>query len=50
MIVWFSCVPLELSPFSLNVLPYMGGELARGEEKSTGLLPSCPAVSSNVKL
>ena len=36
MIAWFYCVPLELSPFSLNVLPCMGGELVKGEEKSTG--------------
>ena len=50
MIVWFSCVPLELSPCSLNVLPCMGGELAKGEEKSTGLLSSYPAVSANGNL
>ena len=50
MIAWFSCVPLELSPCSLNVQPCMGGELAKGEEKSTGLLSSCPTVSANGKL
>ena len=34
----------------MNVLLCMGGELAKGEEKSTGLLSSCPAVFANVKL
>ena len=50
MISWFSCVPFELSPCSLDVLCYIRGELAIGKEKSTGLLSSCPAVSANVKL
>ena len=50
MIAWFSCVPLELSPCSLNVLPCMGGEQAKGEEKSTGLLSSYLIVSANGKL
>ena len=50
MIALFPCVPLELSPCSLDVLCCIGGELAIGKEKSTGLLSSCPAVSANVKL
>ena len=46
----FSCVSLELSPCSLNVLFCIGGELAKGMEKSKGLLSSCPSVSANVKV
>ena len=46
----FSCAPLELSPCSLNVLFCIGGELAKGMEKSKGLLSSCPSLSANVKV
>ena len=46
----FSYVPLELSPCSLDVLCCIVGELAKGEEKSTRLLSSCPTVSANLKL
>ena len=49
MIELFSCAPLELSPYSLNVLFCIGGELAKGMEKSKGLLSSCPSLSANVK-
>ena len=34
----------------MDVLCCIGGELAKGKEKSTGLLSSCHAVSANVKL
>ena len=50
MIFWFSCAPLELSPCSVNVLPCMGGELAKGKEKSMGLLSFCPSLSALVKV
>ena len=50
MIELFSCAPLELSPCSLNVLFCIGGELAKGIEKSKGLLSSCPSLSANVKV
>ena len=50
MIELFSCAPLELSPCSLNVLFCIGGELAKGMEKSKGLLSSCPSLSANVKV
>ena len=46
----FSCAPLELSPCSLNVLFCIGGELAKGMEKSKELLSSCPSLSANVKV
>ena len=46
----FSCAPLEHSPCSLNVLFCIGGELAKGMEKSKGLLSSCPSLSANVKV
>ena len=45
MIALFSCAPLELSPCSLNVLPCMGGELAKGKEKSMGLSSFCSCES-----
>ena len=50
MIALFSCAPLELSPCSLNVLFCLGGELAKGKEKSMGLLSFCPSLSANVKV
>ena len=50
MIELFSCAPLELSPCSLNVLFCIWGELAKGMEKSKGLLSSCPSLSDNVKV
>ena len=50
MIELFSCAPLELSPCSLNVLFFIGGELAKGMEKSKGLPSSCPSLSANVKV
>ena len=50
MIELFSCAPLELSPCSLNVLFYIGGELAKGMEKSKGLPSSCSSLSANVKV
>ena len=50
MIELFSYAPLELSPCSLNVLFCIGGELAKGMEKSKGLLSSCPSLSANVKV
>ena len=49
MIELFSCAPLELSPCSLNVLFCIGGELAKGMEKSMGLPSFCPSLSANVK-
>ena len=50
MIELFSCAPLELSPCSLNVLFCIGGELAKGMEKSMGLPSFCPSLSANVKV
>ena len=50
MIALFPCAPLELSPCSLNVLPCMGGELAKGKEKSIGLPSFCPSLSALVKV
>ena len=50
MIELFSCAPLELSPCSLNVLFCIGGELAKGREKSMGLPSFCPSLSANVKV
>ena len=50
MIALFSCAPLELSPCSLNVLPCMGGELAKGIEKSMGFPSFCPSLSVEVKV
>ena len=50
MIELFSCAPLELSPCSLKVLFCIGEELAKGMEKSKGLLSSCPSFSANVKV
>ena len=50
MIALFSCAPLELSPCSLNVLFCLGGELAKGKEKSIGLPSFCPSLSANVKV
>ena len=50
MIELFSCAPLELSPCSLNVLFCIGGELAKGMEKSMGLSSFCPSLSANVKV
>ena len=50
IIALFSCAPLELSPCFLNVLFCIGGELAKGMEKSKGLLSSCPSLSANVKV
>ena len=50
MIVLFSCAPLEISPCSLNVLFCIGGELAKGMEKSLGLSSFCPSLSANVKV
>ena len=50
MIELFSCAPLELSPYSLNVLFYIGGELAKGMEKSMGFSSFCPSLSANVKV
>ena len=46
----FSCAPLELSPCSLNVLFCIGGELAKGMEKSKRLLSSYTSLSANVKV
>ena len=46
----FACAPLELSPCSLNVLFCIGGELAKGMERSMGLLSSCLSLSANVKV
>ena len=50
MIELFSCAPLELSPCSVNVLFCIGGELAKGMEKSMGLPSFCPSLSANVKV
>ena len=50
MIALFSYAPLELSPCSLNVLFCLGGELAKGKEKSMGLPSFCPSLSANVKV
>ena len=50
MIELFSCAPLELSPYSLNVLFCIGGELAKGMEKSMRLPSFCPSLSANVKV
>ena len=50
MISLFPYVPLELSPCSLKVPPYMGGELAKGKEKSMGLPSSCSSLSALVKV
>ena len=50
MIALFPCVPLELSLYSLNVLPSMGEELAKGKEKSMGLPSSCSSLSALVKV
>ena len=50
MISLFPCVPLELSPCSLNVLSCMGGEPAKGKEKSIGLPSSCSSLSALVKV
>ena len=50
MIELFSYAPLELSPCSLNVLFCIGGELAKGREKSMGLPSFCPSLSVNVKV
>ena len=50
MIALFSCAPLELSLCSLNVLFCLGGELAKGKEKSMGLPSFCPSLSANVKV
>ena len=50
MIALFSCSPLELSPCSLNVLFCLGGELAKGKEKSMGLPSFCPSLFANVKV
>ena len=46
MIALLPCAPLELSPGSLNVLPCMGGELAKGKEKSMGL----PSLRSSLSI
>ena len=50
MIELFSCATLELSPCSLNALFCIGGELAKGMEKSMGLPSFCPSLSANVKV
>ena len=46
----FPYVPLEFSPCSLDVLPCMGGELAKGKEKSMGLPSSCSSLPALVKV
>ena len=50
MIVLLPCVPLEPSPCSLNVLPYVGGELAKGKWKSMGFPSSCSSLPALVKV
>ena len=50
MIELLFCAPLELSPCSLNVLFFIGGELAKGKEKSMGLPSFCPSLSANWKV
>ena len=50
MIELFSCAPLELSPCSLNVLFCIGGELAKGKEKSMGFPSFCLSLSANWKV
>ena len=50
MIELFSYAPLELSPCSLNVLPCIGGKLAKGIEKSMGFPSFCPSLSAKVKV
>ena len=50
MIELLPCAPLELSPCSLNVLFCIGGELAKGKEKSMGLPSFCPSLSANWKV
>ena len=50
MIELFSCAPLELSPCSLNVLFCIGGEIAKGMEKSMGHPSFYLSLFANVKV